>query len=197
MERPVVTEQSPGEYQRDGMGKFTVFGTLSARWEIRHLGQHDTGAGRQDVFLLSGLASTSVAICDANAVGDQQKLAEWHVDIGDDASPGCHFHEQVVGGANDRHFPKGLDVPRFPSYFLTPMDVLDFLLGEIFQERWREHAFKNAGKSGWRRIQRRRLLKFFEWHYRVVLHASSSPWVALKNEKPRRDTLLGEACGWR
>lgn len=197
-DRPIRTIMSPGDYQPGGEGEFSVFGSLSSVWCISHRGKCRVRGRTDDVFMLSGNASTVLEVFDAaQPETSPRTLARWTMDIGTGDSPGCHFHKQVSGAEADRHFPAGLDVPRFPTYLITPMDSLEFLLGELFQDGWKEHVIKNGVTNGWRTYQKRRLLKSLEWHYRVVLQATASPWVSLKSAKPIPEAIVGEDCGWR
>lgn len=197
-DRAIRTIVSPGDYQADGKGRYSVYGTLSSLWCLSHQGKHKILGRTEETFMLSGNASILLQVVDAGGQPDPPRtLARWTMDIGVTDSPGCHFHEQVTGADKDQHFPTGLDVPRFPTYLITPMDSLEFLLGELFQDRWKEHVVKNASTNGWKTIQKRRLLKSLEWHYRVVLQATASPWVSLKSAKPSPKVLVGEDCGWR
>lgn len=62
--------------------------------------------------------------------------------IGDDESTECHFdihpnkhghptlHVQFVGEIKE--------IPRLPSFFAHPLDILEYTLMEVFQEKWRK-----------------------------------------------------------
>ena len=52
--------------------------------------------------------------------------------------PGCFFHASILGESKIEGdlFPKSLSVPRFPSIFFTPVGVMEFVLGELFQQEW-------------------------------------------------------------
>jgi hypothetical protein len=121
-----------------------------------------------------------------------EELAMWRIEIGDDDSPGCHFHVQIRGEEDDGPFPKRLSVPRLPTCLASPMAALEFLLAELFQEAWRRHvsAETDALKS-WRAIQRERLRKLFEWQSHTVAGLNqASPWSTLKLAKPPADIFV-------
>jgi hypothetical protein len=97
-----------------------------------------------------------------------EQLAMWRVEVGDDASPGCHFHTQIEGERNNPPYPRSLSVPRLPTLLVTPMAALEFLLAEMFQSRWQQHAAEESAEmQRWKPIQKQRLLKLFEKAPRV------------------------------
>jgi hypothetical protein len=196
MSTPIQTIRSAGEYDTDDSGEHTVFGTLSAIWDIktplagaRTKKKHTAHTS----FLLVGCASTRVAIFEYNANGNHRELARWRFEVGDARSPGCHFHVQVMGEEKDEFFPKSMCVPRLPGILLTPMDSLEFLLAEIFQARWRQHAARQTDwLRNWAACQRKRLMNLFDWHRAIVAGTAGSPWTTLKAEKPEVDLLIAE-----
>ena len=116
----------------------------------------------------------------------------WRAEVGDAASPGCHFHVQIAGDKEDPPFPKALDVPRLPGFFVTPATVVEYVLGELFQREWLEHlATRGADLNRWWPIQQRRLCAVLQWQLDVVRDASgSSPWATLKRQKPQAGLFL-------
>jgi hypothetical protein len=189
--KPLTTVVSRGEFERSGKGA-NVFGTLSFAWEIQRVPEKKKKRPAATIRL-TGLASTVLRIF-RQPLGDEvaQELAMWRIESGDEASPGCHFHVQVLGRADEGLFPKYLSVPRLPSYFVTPFAGLEFLLGELFQLKWNEHAFKDgAAQKSWRAIQRFRFERLFDWQRKVVTGSTSTPWSSLKASKPC-DTIFQE-----
>ena len=194
---PIKTKPSIGEYESGTRrGKHTVFGQLSCVWEIskpKPKGKKEKkNKFRSPTFVVAGLASTKVTIWATPHGGDVKELARWTLEIGDANSPGCHFHTQITLDDNQEMFPKSLPVPRLPGLLHTPMDALDFLLGELFQDKWFLHASQGteAGNT-WARCQTTRLTNLLKWQSETIKNASGSPWVTLKKKKPFFDLLVG------
>lgn len=109
----------------------------------------------------------------------------WRTEVGDVGSPGCYFHQQVLGQSDSPPFPHGLSVPRLPSVIVTPMAVLEFLLGELFQDEWAKHVSRETDDTRfWQSTQRDILLRLLDWKKRHIQKCVGSPWMALKRAKP-------------
>lgn len=188
---PVQTSLSKGKFDRKS--SLEVFARLSCVWEISLPNEKHTpkkGTLRNN-FLLDGLASTRISIWMLED-GAEIEIARWTLDIGDEASPGCHFHSQLpLDGDADKWFPKELPVPRLPTLLITPMDALEFALGEIFQDEWRLQASRTTdAQRGWAACQRKRLSSLLAWYAKCIGSSSSAPWLNLKLGKPSDDILL-------
>ena len=192
--RPIRTKHSCGEYQHGGAGHHTVVGEISAKWEIQLV--RSRGMRKQDTpswFSLYGLASTRIRILEVTAT-EEIELARWRFEIGDSQSPGCHFHVQILGDDNDVMFPKTLDVPRLPGIMVTPMDALEFLLAELFQDDWRRQSLrKSDALASWAAFQRKRLIKVLGWQQHKLSTGNGSPWTLLKQGKPDWDLLIKDS----
>ena len=192
--KPIRTKPSNGEYQCGGNGHHKVFGEVSAKWEIqlvRLKGKKKHYA--PSLFSLNGLASTKVRILEVRGT-EEIELARWRFEIGDSQSPGCHFHVQVLGDDNDVMFPRTLDVPRLPGIMVTPMDALEFLLAELFQDEWKKITSRSSDAlAAWAACQRKRLTKVLEWQQTTLSTGSGSPWTLLKISKPDSDLLIKES----
>ncbi|MCY3667843.1 MAG: hypothetical protein OXH81_19445 [Gemmatimonadetes bacterium] len=107
------------------------------------------------------------------------------MELGADDSPGCYVHAQILGDSDDPPFPKSVPIPRLPSIFVSPMSVVEFVLGELFQDEW---AKATAGNSSevlfWRALQQKRLQSLFSWYQSELKNSVSSPWMTLKEAKP-------------
>ncbi len=180
--RTVATDEyEPGNRR----GGFLVYGELSSVWEI---GLKDLGRSAGQVIRLKGLASTKVKIFRRGADEPSSQIAQWQFEIGDHQSPGCHFH-LGIGHLNEDNasFP----VPRLPSLLLTPVDALDFLLGEIFQVRWRETvARETAPMQVWGEQQKNRLCRLLDWKKEQIDRSGGSAWNYLKHQRPGAGILL-------
>lgn len=185
--RTIVSE---GEYNLSG-GGVSVIGTLSFLWEIKRVRPKKRKDPAQ-LFQVVGIASTVLRVFEVQEDGSQgDELAMWRIEIGDDASPGCHFHVQIRGEGDDGPFPKKLSVPRLPTCLATPMASLEFMLGELFQYRWKQHVFSDADPfKRWRAMQRTRFSKLLAWQRAATDVATGSPWSALKSAKPPENLFL-------
>lgn len=193
---PIQTVRSAGEYEVGDGGEHTIFGRLSSVWDIvtpRAGSKTKKRNAPHNSFLLVGRASTRISIFEYHPNGDHRELGRWRFEVGDAQSPGCHFHVQILGEEGDQFFPKSMCVPRLPAILITPMDALEFLLGEIFQSRWRQRAAqKTDSMQNWANCQRKRLMNVFAWQRAKIEKTSGSPWTSLKSEKPDVDLLFAE-----
>lgn len=184
---PIRTILSEGEYEAKKGKCKSVEGRVSSVWEIHKvMDRAKRGKKVSDTrFCLNGLASTKLSI-----LSDNEVVMCWTMDIGDARSPGSHFHSQFKSQHPDMSkFP----VPRVPSILCTPMDALDFLLGELFQAKWSLSANKSQSDLGlWSRYQRGRMLNLLSWMKTLVESSSHAPWLAIKSGKPRFDLLVGK-----
>lgn len=186
LESPLRTEPSLGNYEVSGKGHYDwVYAEISAIWEIAH--EDSTH------FRLHGNASILIRLRDLeneNAVD----LARWRLEIGSHDAPGAIFHAHIL--ADDRQpnppFPKALSVPRFPSFPMTPMAAVEFVLGELFQHLWVDHLRKTSGPFGmWRSSQKDLLGNFLNWQQGTVERDSgTSPLMALKIERPNANLFV-------
>jgi hypothetical protein len=183
--RPFLTAVSRGEYQSDDQGALNVFAEITSTWTIRRVPPRKRSL-RAATFLLTGNASTRVRFHrQPTEQAAATKLAMWRAEVGDAASPGCHFHVQIAGDSADPPFPKSLDVPRLPGLLVTPPSVVEYVVGELFQEQWLKHiARRGADLNRWWPIQQRRLGAVLGWQLNVVEKAAGSPWTTLKKAKP-------------
>jgi hypothetical protein len=195
MERPVRTILSVGMYEPDGNGEHSVYGTISSIWQIAIpavSGQTSKKGTQQSHFEVVGKASTRVTVYAHKAEGPAEELARWRFEIGNMDSPGCHFHAQILGEEHDQVFPKSMSVPRLPNMLFTPMDSLEFVLAELFQDEWAQHvARENDAIRGWAGCQKNRLIKLLEWQQEHLEKNSGSPWTSLKAAKPKARLLVG------
>jgi hypothetical protein len=185
---PLCTIWSVGESQPENSSKHRIRAKLSFVWKIRPLREKKEKTSKY--FLLDGLASTRIALVEE---GDQSEhcLAQWTVDVGDHQSPGTHFHFQLIGVEEPPFFPKSLDIPRFPTPVMSPFLAMDFVIGELFQDRWARHsAAESPDSRRWRNLHQERLKRFFEWQKECVTQCTGSPWMALKRAKPPHDLFV-------
>lgn len=196
-ERDPIKTKTTSEYEAGARrGGRTVFGQISCVWEISKpvpKGKKERKRSfRSPTFVVIGLACTKVTIWGVEDAGAPKELARWTLEIGDAMSPGCHFHTQINLDARHEIFPKSLPVPRLPSLLHTPMDALDFLLGELFQNSWFKYASQDtdAGKT-WAHCQTTRLTNLLKWQSETIKNASAAPWATLKKQKPSFDLLIG------
>lgn len=184
-DEPVETEKSFGEYEvNKRRGVHEVFGEITAKWQIKRVPPPGAKSQEAKLFEVAGNASTKVTIRDCSN-GDA--LAMWRFELGAHDSPGCYFHAQVLGDSDDPPFPKSLPVPRLPAILFTPAASLEFVLGELFHNRWQQELLRNPGALGrWKSVQKERFRRMFKWQSER-LDEAGSPWMTLKVAKPAAD----------
>ncbi len=179
---PLVTRPS-SEYEPGGKTAFAVRGEVRWTWDISPLHLRAKPKSPPDAFDVNGIASTRIQIRKTGT--DSEVLATWRVELGAVDSPGCYFHS---------HLSNDLSVPRIPSLFVTPMAALEFLLGELFQDRWAEHVCRDSDDVRfWRSTQVNSFVRVLEWKRKKIESGVGSPWMALKRAKPEAvDGLFAE-----
>lgn len=186
---PVRTLASRGEYMRDGRGSATVHAEVTFIWEMRP--ERPKGITRPAKMLrLTGKASTCIRILEGSPsiYGPEIELAMWRMEVADDSAPGSYFHVQVYGREDDDLFPHLLDIPRLPGTVVSPFACVEFVLAELFQDRWAEHTDRDfSDVRDWRGVQLKRLLRQLRWHSQEIERASGSPWSAWKKAIPPED----------
>lgn len=194
LERPLRTVVSRGQYHPGNNGTFNVIGTVSSIWEIEHVGKHASVPRNDEVFRLVDDGSTLVKILRIHDDSSESCIAAWRFDVGVAASPGFHFHSKVETwpdapvGQEQIYFPRTLDVPRFPSLLFFPLDALEYLLGELFQENWPPHAVSEAMRMGFFEFQTGRLKNLLkEWGF---VTQSPPPLLTLRRAKPSEIAFL-------
>ena len=187
---PIETTVSPGAFMRDSYGGVHVVARLSFIWEIRNYGQFRRSGFR--LFELAGNASCRIDVL--RATQPHEVLAMWRFEVASADGPGCHFHTQVLGDDEVTAgivFPHSIDIPRLPGFLITPTDALEFVLGELFQDQWRDRATDTSPEVMiWRSYQQTRLSRVLEWQREIIENAVGSPWIALKAGKPKPDLIF-------
>lgn len=184
---PLLSIPSKG-YEKQDKGGHVVFAAISFRWDIEPLGDTSRRSIQNRKFALVGVASTKVRLLEVIDGGLERELGMWRMEIADSNSPGCYFHVQVLGENLEVPFPKSLSVPRFPALVASPPAVIEFVLGELFQEEWqRVSSQETADIMRWKPIQRRRIAALLSWQLLSLDRATGSPWTALKIAQPPAD----------
>jgi hypothetical protein len=190
-ESPLRTIVSEGEYEVGGGGGHNVFADIDAYWSIQRLPPKKKSMPASQ-FQLTGIASTRIRLWCERDDGEKKEIAMWRMEVGDSRSPGCHFHVQVLGELADFPFPKTLSVPRLPGFILTPPAVAEFVLAELFQERWAKHVGHDSPHlKRWARIQEQRFKRLLEWKLDVLTKNTGSPWTTIKRQKPDDMLFVG------
>jgi hypothetical protein len=191
---PVRTRASEGEYMRDSRGASTVHAEITFIWEVRP--ERPRGSSKTAKLVrLDGKASTCIRILEGppHASGPEHELARWRMEVADDAAPGAYFHVQIYGREDDEHFPHLLDIPRFPGILVSPFACIEFVLAELFQDQWAEHAVRDFNDvRDWRSVQFKRLVRQLRWHAHEI-KKSGSPWSAWKRAIPPEDLFTSDA----
>lgn len=188
-EVPLRTRTSQGGYEQlHRKGSENIFAELTCAWGVANV---KTTKKEPPRFRIKESPTTRVRLCRDSGLGVHQEIAMWRTEIGDEVSPGCHFHIQIRGQEKRHPFPRSVPVPRLPSIFATPFVVLDYVLGELFQNEWAMRVSEGTGQTKlWHSIQSDRLIRLFKWHKESILGGSGSPWVLLKSSKPQSDLFL-------
>jgi len=182
---PLLTVPSRGEYERDGRGGESIVAEITSKWDIAPEGLRSKKSRRSRTFSIAGTATTRIRLLSHPIQDKRLQLAMWRMEIGDDHSPGCHFHLQVLGQEEALPVPNTLPIPRLPGFPFSPLLAIEFVLGELFQDRWPQAAGVESHQSQrWRRIQRKRLLRYLEWQLRGLAESGGSPLTLLKALKP-------------
>lgn len=180
--KPLRTKKTRGYEPSPKTGGYDVWGELSFVWAVNRVST--TKPKLRDLLCLNGLASTRVKILREEN-GATETVGQWQVEIGDHQSPGWHFHVGLCREVQASPFPKWLPVPRVPGLLVTPMDALDFLLGEIFQDAWKETVstdlYQNVTLG---RAQTNRILHMCAWQSEQAADGKGSAWNRLKHRRP-------------
>ena len=188
--RPLRTHPTCDYEAGSRSGGLKVYARVTGTWQIRPIGMRRPNR----MIAFTGAASTKVELWPAECLWCEKRrpacrLAMWRIELGAHDSPGCYFHFQVLGDRCDSPFPKSVPIPRLPSPFVTPMAAVEFVLGELFQDRWQEMARgARDHHRRWRAIQWRRWSRLLRWQEQTMKDAmrwgASSPWMSLKSAKP-------------
>jgi hypothetical protein len=171
-ERDPLRTLASNDYEKNSKATHPIYAELFWVWEIT-ADKPKRKERQPETFQVTGLASVRVRIKNYE---DHSTLADWRAEVGAIDSPGSYFHS---------HITDHVCVPRLPTLFVTPMDTLEFVLGEIFQRRWPEVASsEKADVLFWRSKQSRLLSEVLDWKRKKIVKGSGSPWVVLKHAKP-------------
>lgn len=180
--RPLKTTLCHGTYVPNSAGKgYCLEGRLSFVWDIAPV------KTKQTRFAIAGKASTKIEIHRRKGADRFTKVGEWRFEMGDVNAPGAFFHGQVSWPNH-----KSVDVPRLPSYLVTPIECLDFLLGELFQDDWPKLQFEKKNElAQWSSRQRARISGLLRAKSKLLENVSGmSPWIALKKWKPDNTDIM-------
>lgn len=187
---PLSTIKTKG-YEPGAGGQRFLVGQITAKWRIKKEPTPKKSMPAK-FFYIAGLASTRVRIrCvgEANELCDQ--IAMWRMEIGDAKAPGCFFHSQILGETDEFPFPHSLPVPRLPILSMSTASVVEFMLGELFQDRWGpQSALQVPHLNRWAPIQSERFRRLLDWKLSVLNNNTGSPWPSLKAAKPSDDIFI-------
>lgn len=178
------TRISEGEYEARTKRKGKkIYAIISGIWQIR---VHSSGPKQQLEFCGKASLTTEIFALSEPC----ERLAMWQLDLGAKESPGCYVHAQIPWGF-DAHSPgqNSIPIPRLPCFFVTPMSAVEFVLGELFQDEWRQSVQRTTGETNiWYRLQKKWLKCLFMWYLGELEgekgESSLSPWIIVKTAKP-------------
>lgn len=173
----------------DSTSSHPIYGEVSSIWEIRRVRPRGPKSALATHFAIEGIASTEVRLF--RVANEPELLAFWKIEVATMNAPGVHFHMQIKNASDAPPFPQWLSVPRYPTLFVTPMDAIEFCIGEIFGNTWLSHITRQTSEMlRWRKIHRERLERLLRWQLSVV-DGMPSPWAALKAAKPAATLFTG------
>jgi hypothetical protein len=176
---PLRTVPSKGRYDK-GKGA-PAFAEISSVWEITCIPEQKRSIPPRR-FVVSGAASTLVTIFEGQPSAPGDLLASWKMELGAPGAPGCFFHSHIQS-----HIP----VPRLPILPAFPMSVVEFTLGELFQEHWEQLAARETPEqTKWRVLQSQRLDAFCAWQRKELAETTGSPWITLKRAMPPTELFI-------
>lgn len=176
---PIVTKPSDGHYDK-GKGN-PVFAEIASIWEVSCIPEAKRSMPCRHL-VVTGLASTVVRLVEGSSRNRGRDLATWKMELGAPDAPGCYFHS---------HIGSPIPVPRLPILPVSPMAVVEFVLGELFQEHWERLAAEESHEqTRWRIVQSHRLEAFADWQKSAVARTTGSPWVTLKKAMPPADIFI-------
>jgi hypothetical protein len=117
-DEPIKTRESKS-HRNHSVDAKPMFGEVSFDF-----GGELVGEAKNQLLVSSG--GTCIKLKWAN---DTEEATECHFDIHPNKIGHPTLHIQFVG--------KIKEIPRLPSFFAHPLDILEFTLMEIFQDRWR------------------------------------------------------------
>lgn len=190
--RPLCTRPTRDYEPGSRSGGFEVYAKVTGIWEVQPIG----GGHPKAKIAFTGKASAVVELWPEACMWSEEqhptcRLAMWRFELGAADSPGCYFHAQILGDRDAPPFPKSIPIPRLPSPFVTPMAAVEFVLGELFQDRWHRKVSEDGPLAKrWRTIQHERWSSFLSWQARALQEDRSSPWMNLKAAKPPTDLFI-------
>lgn len=177
LDEPLRTIGTRSYETKNRRGAHTVRGEIDSTWGIT------TEDPR--LFRVTGNVSTRVRLIDES---NGSELGRWRVELGAKDAPGSFFHTQIRGQSIDSEppWPHSLPVPRLPTPFFSVPSVVVFLLGELFQSEWVDHARQSQTQS-LATYQRQVLQRRLRWELDAIASGTSLPWNDLKAGLPPRE----------
>ncbi len=137
---------------------------------------------KADLLELDRESEISVAFIYASEE-KEKACRSWTFDIATRAhGTGPLLHIDLPRGES-REAPR---IPRLPSFFLTPVDAIEFVLAELFPLEWKEHRENNGQKFGTAiSAHSKRMVRITQEYVTILGH--NGGWPGLKSAK--RDLL--------
>lgn len=160
---PILTELSRSYRGQTSLIKKEVYAEVSFRFS----GALDL---KDDNRFLVRSGGTRVSLRWHNGEGETR----CHFDIHPGADGHPMLHVQFDGVVSD--------IPRIHSFFIHPLDILEFTLMEVFQDRWRQFLSDPTYASAIRRfpINQRRRLHSLLISYAAWINDSESALISLQ-----------------
>ena len=194
-DKPIETIPNKGSHQpgRSDHG-VSLKAKISFVWRFEAIGQPSKNKPCWRVVVLKD-SSVKVRLylasdCNDLLSNDGSCVAAWDFDVGNDQSPGCHFHAKYHECDEVRRMAfQGVDVPRLPTFIFMPTDVIEYVVGELWQDECEKLAL-NSDFQEWYKFSKKRSARVLEWHRAQASEAVGSPWMVIKTTKPKCHLLL-------
>jgi len=184
LSRPLETVPNKGAHQtnRSGHGD-NLRAEINFKWQFKPVGQYSQKSPNNRIIVLN---NSSVRIRVFEGLEDSKKecVAAWDFDVGNNESPGCHFHAKYHESDEARRaIYDSIDIPRLPTIIFMPTDAIEFVIGELWQDDSKRMAV-NSAFAQWHKFTRTRMNRLFEWYSHQLKGAMGSPWMNIKIAKP-------------
>lgn len=180
----VRTKEHKGTYQEGARGHHSLQGELSWTISLKKVARNTVA--------ISGNASMSICIWRLprhSRRSLRKQFIAFNFDVGQASGPGPCMHAQVKAFRGNTAIvgQSEIDIPRIPSLIATPPDCVDYLLSQLFQEKWhrRFHNERAAEAQIWVK-QRQRFATLFNHAQQSVLGANDrTGWQWMRTWIPR------------
>lgn len=184
LSRPLMTVPNKGAHQIDRQEHGdNLRAEINFKWQFIPVGQYSQKHPSNRVVILKN-SSIRIRLLEGSDNSPLECVAAWDFDIGNNESPGCHFHAKYHESDDTRREAyKGIDVPRLPTVLFMPTDAIEFVIGELWQGDCKRMAVDSTF-SQWYKFAGVRMKRLLDWYSAQLKGAMGSPWMGIKIAKP-------------